>query len=269
MLLPIFTARKRSFGQGNIFTSVCQEFCSQGGLPHCMLGYHPLARQTPWKGRPPWQGDPPRQGNTPLGKADPPARRPLLRSACWEIRSTSGRYASYWNVILSVLYVLAIIILLFRLLTHVTRKHSKCAAKVRASIAATRCQCQVGVQGLGQGSLYSTTKIPVLASNTNRNLCCCRPQRSCGKVMFFTCLSFCSQGGVCLSEYWDTPPGQVHPLGQVQPPDRYIPLSRYTPWQVFWQVHSPTTVTAVDGTHPTGMLSCYEIYFVDSDQNNL
>ena len=32
--------------------------------------------------------------DTPLG-ADPP-----LRSACWEIRSTSGRYASYWNAIL-------------------------------------------------------------------------------------------------------------------------------------------------------------------------
>ena len=27
----IFTARKRSLGQGNIFTSVCQEFCPQGG----------------------------------------------------------------------------------------------------------------------------------------------------------------------------------------------------------------------------------------------
>ena len=28
----IFTARKRSLEQGNIFTSVCQEFCSQGCL---------------------------------------------------------------------------------------------------------------------------------------------------------------------------------------------------------------------------------------------
>ena len=27
----IFTARKRSLGQGNIFRSVCQEFCPQGG----------------------------------------------------------------------------------------------------------------------------------------------------------------------------------------------------------------------------------------------
>ena len=26
----MFTARKRSLGQGNIFSSVCQEFCSQG-----------------------------------------------------------------------------------------------------------------------------------------------------------------------------------------------------------------------------------------------
>ena len=28
----VFTARKRSLGQGNIFRSVCQEFCPQGGM---------------------------------------------------------------------------------------------------------------------------------------------------------------------------------------------------------------------------------------------
>ena len=50
----IFTARKRSLGQGNIFRSVCQEFCPQGeGLPQCMLGYHPL---------PPRSRHPPRAG---------------------------------------------------------------------------------------------------------------------------------------------------------------------------------------------------------------
>ena len=70
----IITTRKRSLGQGNIFTSVCQEFCSQGGMPHCILGYHP---------RP--------------GKEKPRATQTPLHSACWEIRSTSGRYASYWN----------------------------------------------------------------------------------------------------------------------------------------------------------------------------
>ena len=32
-LIVIFTARKRSLGQGNIFTSVCQEFCSREGVP--------------------------------------------------------------------------------------------------------------------------------------------------------------------------------------------------------------------------------------------
>ena len=78
----IFTARKRSLGQGNIFSSVCQEFCSEGGLPQCILGYpprsrHPLQEQAP-----------------PL-----PSRRPL-HSACWETRLTSGRYASFWNAIL-------------------------------------------------------------------------------------------------------------------------------------------------------------------------
>ena len=34
--IGVITARKRSLGQGNIFTSVCQEFCSQGGA--CSLG---------------------------------------------------------------------------------------------------------------------------------------------------------------------------------------------------------------------------------------
>ena len=29
--VTIFTARKRSLGQGNIFIGVCQEFCSRGG----------------------------------------------------------------------------------------------------------------------------------------------------------------------------------------------------------------------------------------------
>ena len=32
------TTRKRSLGQGNIFSSVCQEFCSQGGIPACIAG---------------------------------------------------------------------------------------------------------------------------------------------------------------------------------------------------------------------------------------
>ena len=65
----IITTRKRSSGQGNIFSSVCQEFCPQGGLPQCMLGYHnppdqvsPPTRQTPVTS-PPDQASP--QDQTP------------------------------------------------------------------------------------------------------------------------------------------------------------------------------------------------------------
>ena len=65
-------------GQGNSFSSVCQEFCSQGGLPHCMLGYTPPRTDTP------------REQTPPIPSC----------SAYWEIRTTSGQFASYWNAIL-------------------------------------------------------------------------------------------------------------------------------------------------------------------------
>ena len=63
----IFTARKRSLGQGNIFTPVCHSVHT-GGI--CLSAGAGAGADTP------------------------------LRSACWEIRSTSGQYASYWNAIL-------------------------------------------------------------------------------------------------------------------------------------------------------------------------
>ena len=51
------------------------------------------------------------------------------------------------------------------------------------------------------------------------------PQHSCGKVMFYTCLSFCPQGG-CLA---DTLPGQT-PLGRHTPPlGRHPSPPRQTP----------------------------------------
>ena len=90
-------------GQGNIFRSMCQEFCSQGGLPHCMLEYTPLPpkdqRQAPpLQSRLPWS-------RHCLGAHTPGSTHPWEQilpqhSACWETRATSGRYASYWNAIL-------------------------------------------------------------------------------------------------------------------------------------------------------------------------
>ena len=73
----VFAARKRSLGKGNVFTLVCQTFCSRGGV-------HPLGRQPPSRplrqthplaDRPPWQ-------TPPLVDA-PWADTPLLR---WQLK---------------------------------------------------------------------------------------------------------------------------------------------------------------------------------------
>ena len=50
-------------------------------------------------GIPPPGADPPGPGTPTPGPGIPPEQTPL-RSACWEIRSTSGWYALYWNAIL-------------------------------------------------------------------------------------------------------------------------------------------------------------------------
>ena len=94
----VITARKRSLGQGNTFIGVCQEFCSWGGVP----GQVPLQV-------PPWdQVHPPGTRYTPRTRSTPPRTRYTPRDqvhpqrrACWQIRSMRGRYASYWNAILS------------------------------------------------------------------------------------------------------------------------------------------------------------------------
>ena len=79
----IITARKRSSGQGNIFCT-CLSFCSQRGLPQCMLGYPPK-RTPPVKETPPspaketpCQGDTPAKETPPTTKETP--RRLLLRA---------------------------------------------------------------------------------------------------------------------------------------------------------------------------------------------
>ena len=102
----IITTCKRSLGQGNIFSSMCQEFCSQGGvcLSACWDTTTPLGPGTSLEQTPPGPGTPLEQ--TPL------------HSACWEIWSTSGWYVSYWNAILLVIVYSSI------LFTHVTSANS-------------------------------------------------------------------------------------------------------------------------------------------------
>ena len=43
-LSSIINVRKRSCQKVMFFSPVCQSFCSQGGLPQCMLGYNPPPR---------------------------------------------------------------------------------------------------------------------------------------------------------------------------------------------------------------------------------
>ena len=79
--------------KGNVFTPVCQSFCSrglgvEGCLPQCMLGYTPS--HTPPRQTPPWADTP--WTYTPPGRHLP--RQTPLVGYC------TGRYASYWNAFL-------------------------------------------------------------------------------------------------------------------------------------------------------------------------
>ena len=63
---------------------------------------HPLSPTPPGtKFTPLGPGTPPGTRYTPLGPGRPPRTRYSPQSsACWEIRATSGQYASYWNAFL-------------------------------------------------------------------------------------------------------------------------------------------------------------------------
>ena len=97
-LLPPAT----KLGQGNIFRSACQEFCSQvGGLPHCMLGYKPpRTRPPPGSRHPPQGADTPKDQKPPVTRQPPRPDTSPQSSACWEMWATSGWYTSYWNAYL-------------------------------------------------------------------------------------------------------------------------------------------------------------------------
>ena len=108
----IFTARKRSLGQSNIFSSESQEFSSKWGgrwsawvhagipppgpgTPTPSLGADPPEQTPPGPGTP--QDEAPFWVHTPLSRRRYPRGADIsLRSACWEIRSTSGRYQ--WRI---------------------------------------------------------------------------------------------------------------------------------------------------------------------------
>ena len=93
--LSFFTARKRSLGQGNIFISVCQEFCPRGGGGGWVRGVHgPGGCMVPGVCMVP--GGPWSRGGLVLGVHGPvgvPGGPPPDGYCC-------GRYVSYWNAFL-------------------------------------------------------------------------------------------------------------------------------------------------------------------------
>ena len=71
-----------------MFLHLSVSYSVHGGvLPQCMLGY-------------PRDQAPPEQTHTPPRSRHPPGAGTPPSSARWEIRSTRGRYASYWNAYL-------------------------------------------------------------------------------------------------------------------------------------------------------------------------
>ena len=75
------------------------------------------------------------------------------------------------------------------------------------------------------------------------------------RLCFYTCLSL-STGGVCLSACRDATPWEQALPGTRHPPRNQAPAPARD------QAPPEQTATVADGTHPTGMHSCYLIRFV-------
>ena len=97
------TARKRSWGK--VMFLQASVILLTGGPASVHAGIPPPDQAPPWT-RHPLGGDPPGRDpprtraprRRPPGTRPPSSRmRPPRHRACWEIRSTRGRYASYWN----------------------------------------------------------------------------------------------------------------------------------------------------------------------------
>ena len=123
MWLPYFLPAATKFGQGNVFTGICDSVHREGGvyLSACWDTNPPGADTPPQNRHPPWSRHPP--GSRPPSGPDTPQSRhlpgtrhppeqtcpkgdnlpeqtPPNREADSGIQSTRGQYASYWNAFL-------------------------------------------------------------------------------------------------------------------------------------------------------------------------
>ena len=102
-LLPPAT----KLGQGYVFTGVCDSVHRGGSASvHAGIPHPPSRRPTPPRAdaprsRPPWEQTPLEQTPPTPWEQTPREQTPSHQCrACWELRPTRGRYASYWNAIL-------------------------------------------------------------------------------------------------------------------------------------------------------------------------
>ena len=95
-LLPAAT----KLGQGNVFTGVC---LSTGGRVSASV-HAGMPDPPPRPGTPPRADTPPGPGTPPRSRLPPGTRHTPPPGADSSIRSTSGRYASYWNALLFAIY---------------------------------------------------------------------------------------------------------------------------------------------------------------------
>ena len=196
----IITARKRSLRRLCFYT--CLSVILFTGDRHSPGANTPSRNQTP-------------REHTPPPGADPP-----LRSACWEIRATSGRYASYWNAYLFCYYFSS---------TQSLSLHSTTLYDIRngVMILVLRPESPGGTISL---VIFLFTPFPVFTVLNS----------SCGKVMFLHLSVILFTGWGCLP----LGPGVYTPLG------RHPPLGRHTPG-THTPGHTPHGQTP-PARHPSG-----------------
>ena len=102
-----FLSSATKLQQSNIFTDICQSFCSGGMSTLVHAGIHLLGRYTPMGRYTPWQvhtHPPPGRYTPPPRQVQPRQVQPPGRYIPAHNGHCSGWYASYWNAFLFVIF---------------------------------------------------------------------------------------------------------------------------------------------------------------------
>ena len=225
--------------EGYVSIRVCQSFCSRGGGGSASVhaGIHPARSRDPQ----------------------------YMRSACCEIRTTSGRYASYWNAVLldstfsgSILFV--------------CRGYIFCGFKGLTGLIG---RSKGGARDAPSSRMFKFSQFHAVFGEILPNGVLAPPSPQgwrpyLGEILDPPQVSICPRGGgVCPIAYWDTPPGpEADSPGQKHP----TPQADTRPGQTFPGQAPPGQTPPAQcllgygqqagGTHPTGMHSRHSIGFL-------